>query len=95
MLEKFPGEEAALDKYLDKLKEARRNVLGLVAFKLMPWWLTRVLIKTGLVHFYTKYFVIAGKSTQQVLDSITDNQDLKAVLAYSYGDYGAVFKLFS
>ena len=36
----------------------------------------------------TKYFQLSSKTVKQVLDSLTDNKDLKAVLAYSFGDYG-------
>ena len=43
---------------------------------------------SGLLHKFTNYFKYASKTLQQVLDEITDNDDLKAVLSYSFGDYG-------
>ena len=36
-----------------------------------------------MVEYYTR-------SLSDVLDELTDDQELKAVLAYSYGDYGRV-----
>ena len=35
-----------------------------------------------------KYF---ERSLSQVLNELTDNKELKAILAYSYGDYGKAF----
>jgi len=88
MMEHFPNEEKALDKYIFYLKEVRKNMLGQMQLKGMPKWLTKILVATGLVHKMTDYFKYSSRTLQSVLDEITDNKDLKAVLAYSFGDYG-------
>ena len=64
------------------------NVLGVVLFKMLPKWLVSIVIKLGLVNFLTKYFKYSSKTVKQVLDELTDNKQLKAVLSYSFGDYG-------
>jgi len=65
---------------------------GFVGIKFMPKWLASFLIKTGLVNHYTTYFKLAEKSVTDVLDELTDNQTLKAVLGYNFGDYGTMLK---
>ena len=40
---------------------------------------------------FTKYFQHSNRSLQEVLNEITDNTDLRAVLAYSFGDYGKYY----
>ena len=51
--------------------------------KLVKW-----IISLRLLNIFTSYGKYTGMTTQQYLDSITDNKDLKAVLAYCFGDYG-------
>lgn len=70
------------------LQEVRANVLGFVAMKTLPKWLVSLMIKFGLVGFFTKYFQYSKKSLKETLDELTDNEQLKAVLSYSFGDYG-------
>jgi len=92
LVKKFPSEEKAIRKYYDLLTEVRKAMLGFVGIKFMPKWAATMLIKTGLVNKYTTYFKLAEKSLTQVLDEITDNKTLKAVLAYNFGDYGTLPK---
>lgn len=44
--------------------------------------MAQLLCKTGLVNWLTSYFTLANKTLTQVLDEITDNEELKAVLSY-------------
>lgn len=90
MLEAFPNEEKAIDAYLAKLQAIRRNILGLLMLKLSNKWISWFLVKSGLVHYVTKFFKYAEKTTKEVIDEITDNADLRAMLCYSFGDYGTI-----
>jgi hypothetical protein len=66
----------------------RKSTFGFFVLKSLPQWLGRVLVSTGLVHLFTDYFKMAKRTLTEVLDELTDNRDLKTVLAYSFGDYG-------
>eukprot|EP01134_Creolimax_fragrantissima_P002616 CFRG2616T1 len=92
LLKSFPDEEPSIRKYFDLLVEARKAMLGFVSLKLMPKLLAKVLVRTGLVHWYTSYFKLSSKTLNQVLDDITTNPTLKAVLSYNFGDYGTLPK---
>jgi all-trans-retinol 13,14-reductase len=63
-------------------------MLGLMALKAKSKLLCRLLINTGLVHYMTKYFRYSSRSVDEVMRELTDNEELRAVLSYSFGDYG-------
>ena len=63
-------------------------MMGAILFKTVPKWILAIIIKLGLVGYVTKYFKYSSKTLKQTLDEITDNKQLKAVLSYSFGDYG-------
>ena len=64
------------------------NMLGMVMLKLKSKWFCRLLINTGLIYYVTKYFSYSSRTVDEVLKELTDNEELRAVLGYSFGDYG-------
>ena len=61
-----------------------------VLLKLLPYWFVNLVISSGLLQWMSPIMKYYTKSLTDVLDGLTDNHELKAVLAYSYGDYGIV-----
>ncbi|CAE7681432.1 retsat, partial [Symbiodinium microadriaticum] len=92
MLKAFPDEKAAIDRYFELIEETRKSMRGFVGMKAMPAWLGSLLVNTGLVSFYTDYFLKAQKSVTEVIGSVTENTALRAVLSYNFGDYGTIPK---
>lgn len=90
LLDHFPQEKKAIEKFFHYLKQVRQSMLGNLGLRTMPKWVTKFLVTTGLVHKMTDYYKFSTRTVQDVLDELTDNKDLKAVLAYSFGDYGTV-----
>lgn len=88
LIEVFPDEEKAIKNYFELLKRMRRAEMVLAALKLFPRWFAMLVVKSGLLRRLAPVMDYYCKSLSDVLDSITDNQDLKAVLAYNFGDYG-------
>ena len=60
----------------------------MVGLKIMPKWLASFLVKTGIINLMTNYFKYSQRTLTEVLEELTDNQDLRAVLGYCFGDYG-------
>ena len=84
LYDKFPGEEDAIDEYVRRVE--RSSKLGKNFFKerAMPPLLSKL-----IGSFFTReYLETATRTTKEVLDELTDNQELKAVLSAQYGDYG-------
>ena len=88
LLEQFPSEKKAIEKYFGILKELRWSNTALGLLKLLPISTSLWLISSGLLRRWFPSLEYYGRSLSSVLNELTDNKDLRAVLAYSYGDYG-------
>jgi all-trans-retinol 13,14-reductase len=82
----FPAEEdaRAIDQYVDLLFKASSAGRTFYAEKVMPpmlSWAAAPFLRSGLAKFYRK-------TTREVLESLTSNQELIGVLTAQYGDYG-------
>lgn len=89
LLEKFPEEKEAIDKYLDMVNASSPAFRRATLFKTLPLNVTRALVWTGLHRLFDKGFHKYTKVTaQQGLEGLTSNVELQAVFAGPYGDYG-------
>lgn len=87
--EAFPDESEAIDKFFDLLKEASGGSMVLGALKILPLWLVKIVIKTGLIHLFTNMWQGQfQKSTQDIIMGLTDNPDLQTIFCYCWPDYG-------
>ena len=82
----FPDQKdiQAIDKYIELVQSAAREARGFFAEKALPRLASQVaggMMRRGFMKF-------AGRTTLEVLQSITDNPKLIAVLTGQYGDYG-------
>ncbi|XP_035689153.1 all-trans-retinol 13,14-reductase-like [Branchiostoma floridae] len=90
LLQHFPGEEQAIEMFLKKTKEVADGADILGVLKILPLWLCKVLVKTGIVHVLNSFFRYMSRSTKEVLDELTDNAGLKTVFAHNFGDHGVL-----
>lgn len=84
LMERFPGEEQAINRYVELVR--RSSGLGKNFFKerTLPPLMAKI-----IGPFWTKkYLELSDRTTKDVLDELTDNDELKAVLSAQYGDYG-------
>ena len=80
----FPGEHDAIDAYLHAIKKAAGAIQPLTVTRLLPGALGRVARKgldRGALGRY-------NRTTRAVLEELTDNQELIAVLTGQWGDNG-------
>lgn len=84
LVKAFPEEEQAIDTYLDYLKQVSNAMPGLVIGKILPDLAARPLGK--LTRRFMPEFL--NKTTRQVLESLTSDQELIAVLTGQWGDNG-------
>jgi all-trans-retinol 13,14-reductase len=81
---RFPGEHAAIDAYFDAVRAVQRASPLFFAEKLAPRWLASLL--GGLMR--RRLLGWSDRTTAEVLDGLTSNALLKAVLTTQLGDYG-------
>jgi all-trans-retinol 13,14-reductase len=86
MKEYFPTESdaRAIDKYVEMLFDVNKSSKDFYTKKVLPDFI-RFFSAPFLNKNYDRY---AAKTTKEVLDSISDNEELKAVLSAQFGDYG-------
>ncbi|AKO53070.1 FAD-dependent oxidoreductase [Marinobacter psychrophilus] len=80
----FPDEASTIDTYLDYLRQVSKAMPGIVLGKILPD------LAVGPLAKITKRRAPAflNKPTRQVLESLTSNQELIAVLTGQWGDNG-------
>ncbi|MFN7950732.1 MAG: NAD(P)/FAD-dependent oxidoreductase [bacterium] len=81
---RFPGERAAIERYLDRVAEAQRAGMLYFAERAIP--APAAALVGGLMR--RKLERLAARTTREVLEEITSNQKLISVLTGQFGDYG-------
>lgn len=80
----FPGEAEAIDRYLAAVQSTARFTKLYFAEKVIPPFLSAFIGGIMRMPFLRR----ARRTTADVLDGLTDNLELKGVLAGQWGDYG-------
>lgn len=63
-------------------------------FKVISKWLVKFLVLIGLINIIFKVYGKFGKFLfKDVLDSVIDDEELKVILVYIFGDYGNILFL--
>ncbi len=81
----FPSEKAAIQKYMDMIREAAKAVRPHFALRLLPTWAEQLADLT----VYRKQRTWWNRTVQEVLDELTPNVKLRGVLAGMWGYYGS------
>ncbi|XP_026884070.2 all-trans-retinol 13,14-reductase isoform X2 [Electrophorus electricus] len=84
----FPGEDEAIDEFLRLTKKCDRGVWMMAVLKLLPFPLAKFLACTGLADCLSHFFRYGSRSLAEVVNGLTQNKDLRAVLCYVFGTYG-------
>ncbi|NWV12932.1 RETST reductase, partial [Ptilonorhynchus violaceus] len=88
--EQFPGEAAAIDEFQRLVKSTRRGTALLGILKMLPRFLAGLLIRSGLLPHLCSFSRLASRSLQEVVDGLTPNPELRAVLSYIFPIYGVI-----
>ncbi len=86
--EQFPGEDKAIDEYMDLHKGMMGDDMR-IFLKLLPRWVANLMMATGLAQKWST--VHKGdyvKSLESVVKRLTQNKSLQTVFTYCWGDYG-------
>lgn len=86
--EKFPQEEAAIDKYIKLVKLVARGAIHVVLMKILPLPVAQFLSKCGLLTRFSPFLRASTQSLAEVLQQLPASQELQAVLSYIFPTYG-------
>jgi len=84
----FPAEHSAIDKYFALVAGCSKSSMVHGLLKLLPLWLMTFVIKTGIAKFFSLWSDAYLTKTSDVVNSLTQNKDLRTVFTYCWGDYG-------
>ncbi|NXY11464.1 RETST reductase, partial [Pteruthius melanotis] len=88
--EQFPGEEAAIDEFQRLVKSAGRGVVLMGVLKMLPRFLAALLLRSRLLPRLCPFSRLASRSLKEVVDGLTPNPELRAVLSYIFPTYGVL-----
>lgn len=89
LMTQFPDDKRAVLRFFKLLQSTRNAGTFLILLKVLPLWLSKVMIKLGILRLITSLWSGPGfQSVKQVLDNLTDNEELKCVFGYIWGAYG-------
>ncbi|KAH0519206.1 All-trans-retinol 13,14-reductase [Microtus ochrogaster] len=86
--EKFPKEEAVIDKYMELVKVVARGASHAILLKFLPLPLTQLLNKFGLLTRFSPFCQASTQSLAEVLQQLGASPELQAVLSYIFPTYG-------
>ncbi|KAI3360287.1 hypothetical protein L3Q82_014603, partial [Scortum barcoo] len=80
----FPGEEEAIDEFMRLMKLASRQTPLIAILKMVPYWLVKFLVWTGLLDRLSSVFSLATTNHSEIMSRLTHNKDLQALSAYLF-----------
>ncbi|XP_038635395.1 all-trans-retinol 13,14-reductase-like isoform X2 [Scyliorhinus canicula] len=80
----FPQEERAIEKFMELVKRASKQVPLMAVLKMVPFPFAKFLVSTGIIHWISTIFKLASTSLMEVVNELTANQDLRAVFCYMF-----------
>ncbi|XP_008154129.2 all-trans-retinol 13,14-reductase isoform X1 [Eptesicus fuscus] len=86
--EKFPQEEAAIDKYIKLVKRASRGAFHAILLKTLPLPVAQFLSRCGLLTWFSPFLRGSMQSLAEALQQLPASRELQAVLSYVFPTYG-------
>ncbi|WP_439134397.1 FAD-dependent oxidoreductase [Pseudomaricurvus sp.] len=86
LVKKFPQDEAVIRAYVDLIRDVSAKTSRYFAGQALPRWMARVYNSLRPRFLRREFF----QTTREVLEGLTDNQQLISVLTGQWGDYGQV-----
>ncbi|XP_069760710.1 all-trans-retinol 13,14-reductase-like [Narcine bancroftii] len=80
----FRQEEQAIEKFMKLVKQTSKQVPLMAILKMIPFPLAKFLVSTGVIHWISTIFKVASTSATQVVNELTEDQDLRAVFCYMF-----------
>ncbi|VDN33487.1 unnamed protein product, partial [Gongylonema pulchrum] len=84
----FPAEASNIDDYF-QYKCLGANLRFFVAIKMMPAFVVRLLVRSGVIRLFTSVFKYSGQNLLDVMKQYKLSADVQTVIAYYFANYGA------
>ncbi|KFO28677.1 All-trans-retinol 13,14-reductase [Fukomys damarensis] len=86
--EKFPQEEAVIDKYMELVKVVANGAIHAIILKFLPLPMAQLLSRCGFLTHFSPFLRASTQSLAEVLQQLGASAELQAVLSYIFPTYG-------
>lgn len=84
LLTQFPEDKEAIEAFFKIMKIAAKKTSFLAFLKLIPQWVSLLLLKSGLADLVSPVFRLSGTCATDLVNTLTSNKDLHVVFAYLF-----------
>ena len=88
LVKRFPAEAEAIDAYFAAVREGHKSGALYFVSKIVCGFLPQKLADVVRRRLSSAFFRISDQTTEQALDRITKNAELRGLLTYHWGNYG-------
>ncbi|CAG0888764.1 unnamed protein product [Cyprideis torosa] len=88
LIRQFPTEEIVIKKFVDMVEKAVKAMEAMFVVKLLPLWLSKLLVKLGVIQWWYNTHFWMDTSLMEIIENLTSNPDLQAAFLYCCGDFG-------
>ncbi|XP_014886823.1 putative all-trans-retinol 13,14-reductase [Poecilia latipinna] len=84
LIEQFPNETEAIEKFFKIMKLSAKKTHYLATMKLIPQWVSLLLLKSGIADLISPVFRLSGTPATGYMDTLTKNKDLQVIFSYFF-----------
>ncbi|XP_061612908.1 inactive all-trans-retinol 13,14-reductase [Phyllopteryx taeniolatus] len=84
LLKQFPDDTEAIETFFKIMKISAKKTHYLATLKLIPQWLSLILLKSGIADLVSPVFRLAGTCATDLVNTLTTNKDLHVIFSYLF-----------
>lgn len=84
LIKQFPDDEEAIETFFKIMKICAKKTHYLATLKLIPQWISLLLLKSGLADLVSPVFKLSGTCAAEFANTLTSNKDLQVIFAYLF-----------
>ncbi|KAJ0016162.1 hypothetical protein NQD34_014452 [Periophthalmus magnuspinnatus] len=90
LMKQFPDDKEAIETFFKIMKVCAKKTHYLATLKLIPQWVSLLLLKSGLADLVSPVFKLSGTCATDLVNTLTSNRDLHVIFSYLF--YGVPTK---
>ncbi|XP_055005889.1 inactive all-trans-retinol 13,14-reductase [Boleophthalmus pectinirostris] len=84
LIKQFPDDKEAIETFFKIMKICAKKTHYLATLKLIPQWVSLLLLKSGLADWVSPVFKLSGTCATELVNTLTSNKDLHVIFSYLF-----------
>ncbi|XP_033841101.1 inactive all-trans-retinol 13,14-reductase [Periophthalmus magnuspinnatus] len=84
LMKQFPDDKEAIETFFKIMKVCAKKTHYLATLKLIPQWVSLLLLKSGLADLVSPVFKLSGTCATDLVNTLTSNRDLHVIFSYLF-----------